>query len=221
MTTLPHVPPRTRLTVLTPERACLMVDFYLRNRAHLVPLGAQAGRASTPCAHWQTRLRDGCSHYFEAVPCNWWRSIPGGAGARHLQFHTNIVMGMFKACHLGYAIDKEHEGQGLMQEVVAAGIDHLFRERGLHRIMASYMPANLRRRAPRTAGVRGRRIRSGLSDDQRPLGDHVLTALINPLASRAVVEGGLAGDRHRFFTARSHICTPLIPLGIKACKIAP
>ena len=37
---------------------------------------------------------------------------------------TNIVMGMFKACHLGYAIDKEHEGQGLMQEVVAAGIDH-------------------------------------------------------------------------------------------------
>ena len=27
---------------------------------------------------------------------------------------------------------------------MAAGIDHLFRERGLHRIMASYMPANLR-----------------------------------------------------------------------------
>ena len=59
-----------------------------------------------------------------------------------------------------------------MQEVVAAGIDHLFRERGLHRIMASYMPREpAKRRAPgERLGSSRRGIRSGLSDDQRPLG---------------------------------------------------
>ena len=68
---------------------------------------------------------------------------PREAGARHLHF-TNIVMGMFKACHLGYTIDKEHEGQGLMREVVAAGIDRLFRGRAC---IASW-PAT----CPRTCG---------------------------------------------------------------------
>ena len=57
-----------------------------------------------------------------------------------------------------------------MQEVVAAGIDYLFRERGLHRIMASYMPANLRSGALLERLGFEQEVRSGLSDDQRPLG---------------------------------------------------
>ena len=36
--TLPHITTaRTRLTVLPPERAELMLDFYRRNRTHLQP----------------------------------------------------------------------------------------------------------------------------------------------------------------------------------------
>ncbi|GJA95297.1 hypothetical protein KAM358_31290 [Aeromonas caviae] len=68
-----------------------------------------------------------------------------------------------------------------MQEVVAAGIDHLFRERGLHRIMASYMPANLR------SGALLERLgfeQEGYARDYLMINgrweDHVLTALINP-----------------------------------------
>ena len=91
------------------------------------------------------------------------------------------MVGMFKACDLGYAIDQAHEGQGLMQEVVAAGIDYLFRERGLHRIMASYMPAN------RRSGALLARLgfeQEGYARDYLMINgrweDHILTALLNP-----------------------------------------
>lgn len=182
MTTLPHIAtPRTRLTVLTPERACLMVDFYLRNRAHLAPWEPRREESFYTLAHWQTRLRDGYGHYFEGSAVQLVALDPRGERVLATCNFTNIVMGMFKACHLGYAIDKEHEGQGLMQEVVAAGIDHLFRERGLHRIMASYMPANLR------SGALLERLgfeQEGYARDYLMINgrweDHVLTALINP-----------------------------------------
>ena len=68
-----------------------------------------------------------------------------------------------------------------MQEVVAA-MSITCWEQGLHRIMASYVPANLRSGAllERLGFEQGRVTLPGLSDDQRPLGGPVLTALINP-----------------------------------------
>ena len=68
-----------------------------------------------------------------------------------------------------------------MHEVVTAGIDYLFGERGLHRIMAGYMPANLR------SGALLERLgfeREGYAKDYLMINgrweDHVLTALLNP-----------------------------------------
>ncbi len=68
-----------------------------------------------------------------------------------------------------------------MQEVVGAGIAYLFREHGLHRVMASYMPANLR------SGTLLERLgfeREGYARDYLMINgrweDHVLTARLNP-----------------------------------------
>lgn len=57
---------------------------------------------------------------------------------------TNIVRGVFQACHLGFSGDAEFEGQGLMFEGLSSVIDYSFQELALHRIMASYKPDNLR-----------------------------------------------------------------------------
>lgn len=81
MTTLPHIAtPRTRLTVLTPERACLMVDFYLRNRAHLSPWEPRREESFYTLAYWQTRLRDGYGHYFEGSAVQLVALDPRGGG---------------------------------------------------------------------------------------------------------------------------------------------
>jgi ribosomal-protein-alanine N-acetyltransferase len=58
--------------------------------------------------------------------------------------YTNIVRGPFQACHLGYQIDRDHEGRGLMREALEALNAFAFDEMGLHRIMANYIPTNER-----------------------------------------------------------------------------
>jgi [ribosomal protein S5]-alanine N-acetyltransferase len=172
---------RTRLTVLTPERACLMLDFYLRNREHLRAWEPVRDESFYTLDHWRQRLRDGYSQFFDGSAVQLVALDPRGERVLATCNFTHIVMGMFKACHLGYAVDKEYEGQGLMQEVVGAGIDYLFREQGLHRIMASYMPQNHR------SGALLERLgfeREGLARDYLMINgrweDHILTALINP-----------------------------------------
>jgi len=57
---------------------------------------------------------------------------------------TQIFYGAFKACYLGYKIDFQYQGKGLMQEALKCAIDFMFEKQDLHRIMANYMPANIR-----------------------------------------------------------------------------
>ncbi len=54
-----------------------------------------------------------------------------------------IMRGVFQNAYLGYWIDAEHQGQGLMTEAVEAGVAFAFREAGLHRVQAAVMPRNV------------------------------------------------------------------------------
>ncbi|MFT6928193.1 MAG: ribosomal-protein-alanine N-acetyltransferase [Psychromonas sp.] len=53
---------------------------------------------------------------------------------------TNIVLGVFQACHLGYSINMQDQGKGLMFEMLNVSIGYVYAQYGLHRIMANYMP---------------------------------------------------------------------------------
>jgi ribosomal-protein-alanine N-acetyltransferase len=95
--------------------------------------------------------------------------------------YTNIIRGAFHACHLGYQVAREQEGQGLMAEALRATNGYMFRDRRLHRIMANFRPENGRSRqlAQRLGFVEeGRAARYLFIDGTWR--DHVLTALVNP-----------------------------------------
>ncbi|WP_017410625.1 ribosomal protein S5-alanine N-acetyltransferase [Aeromonas hydrophila] len=179
---LPHLcTARCQLTILPPERADLMLDFYLRNRAHLAPWEPSRDESFYTLSHWHGRLRDSYGQFFNGSGVHLVALDPHGEQVIATCNFTNILMGAFKACHLGYAIDQAHQGQGLMQEIVEAGIDYLFREHGLHRIMAGYMPSNLR------SGALLERLgfeREGYAKDYLMINgcweDHILTARLNP-----------------------------------------
>jgi ribosomal-protein-alanine N-acetyltransferase len=94
--------------------------------------------------------------------------------------YTNIVRGTFQSCHLGYALASRYEGSGLMYEALTLTIDYMFREMGLHRIMAGYLPRNersgalLARLGFEKEGYARRYLKiNGIWED------HVLTSLIN------------------------------------------
>ena len=93
---------------------------------------------------------------------------------------TNIVKGPFQACNLGYAVAKTREGHGIMTAVVKKGIEIMFKEYGLHRIMANYMPGNARsaRLLERCGFVREGYAKAYLKIAGR-WEDHVLTSLVN------------------------------------------
>jgi len=57
---------------------------------------------------------------------------------------SNIVHGAFQACNLGYSISEKNQGTGLMFEMLQASIEYVFTEYNLHRVMANYIPSNIR-----------------------------------------------------------------------------
>lgn len=92
-----------------------------------------------------------------------------------------IHRGPFQACYLGYALDAELQGRGLMFEALQPAIGYAFDGLKLHRIMANYMPTNAR------SGALLRRfgfVVEGYARDYLLIDgawrDHVLTSLTRP-----------------------------------------
>jgi len=117
-----------------------------------------------------------------------------GTAMRFLVFHTDhgatpiakiyysqIFRGHFHACYLGYAMDHEFAGKGLMTKALGLTIEYMFDGLNLHRIMATYLPEN---------GASGRVLEKlgfvieGTAKDYLQINgvwrDHVLTSLTNP-----------------------------------------
>ena len=53
-----------------------------------------------------------------------------------------ILLGAFRNAYLGYWIDREHQGKGLVTEAVRATTGFAFVTAGLHRVQAAVMPRN-------------------------------------------------------------------------------
>jgi ribosomal-protein-alanine N-acetyltransferase len=97
---------------------------------------------------------------------------------------SNIIRGSFQACHLGYAIARSHEGKGIMFEAASAGIDYMFTQRKLHRVMANYIPHNARSAQLLTRlGFEREGYAKAYLKINGAWEDHVLTALINPTST--------------------------------------
>lgn len=136
---------RCLLMLLQPEHAHLLLAYQHRNAAHLAPweparnaddstlLNTCQGAAERSAQ----RYADGAAVQFIAIE----RQSQTMVAACNF---TNIVRGAFQACHLGYSVDQDWQGQGLMREVLQAGMDYMFGTVGLHRVMANHMPSNVR-----------------------------------------------------------------------------
>jgi ribosomal-protein-alanine N-acetyltransferase len=135
---------RTIMMIPAPEQAPLLQAYRSNNRAHLAP--------------WEpARSQD---YFTEASASRWLEEsialARAGSGLRFVAFDrtsgeavatcsfTNIVRGIFLACHLGFSVAASRQGTGLMREVTQAGIAHMFDQEGLHRIMANHLPHNVR-----------------------------------------------------------------------------
>ena len=173
---------RLVLTIPAAGDAGRMLDYVLRNKEHLGPWEPIKTDEYYTLEHCSDRLslavrefEDGKS--LRLILLN--RGDQSGPVQGTCDF-TNIVRGVFCAAHLGYGLDKDAEGKGLMYEALTAAIAYVFDTMNLHRVMANYIPTN--ERSGRLLRRLGFTVEGYGRDYIRIAGkwqDHILTALIN------------------------------------------
>ncbi|HTV23190.1 MAG TPA: GNAT family N-acetyltransferase [Polyangiaceae bacterium] len=143
MPALPHIQlDRFIIRLGRVEDAGAALDYYERNRAHLAATSPLRAALFYTEEYWRAALPSARAG-FEAdrqMQCFLF-DAERAVGVLNL---SNFVRGAFHACHLGYSIDAELQGRGLMTQAVGRVVDFAFTELGMHRVMANYLPDNTR-----------------------------------------------------------------------------
>lgn len=173
---------RLSLQALTQEDAPRIAEYVTANREHFAESGPKNAAAYYSEQFWETQVAELA------------RAEELGTSVHRLLYSLDdgeerlvgkcafsaIVRGPMQAAYLGYGLDKHFVGKGLMEEALRTLIPYMFGRQNLHRIMANYMPSNVR------SGALLHRlgfVKEGLAKDYLLINgtwrDHVLTSLTN------------------------------------------
>jgi ribosomal-protein-alanine N-acetyltransferase len=93
---------------------------------------------------------------------------------------SNVVRGAFQSCFLGYRLDQDCQGRGLMTEALRRSIPLAFHHLHLHRIEANVMPKNMAsRRVVEKLGFREEGLASRYLKIYGKWEDHIHYALVS------------------------------------------
>ena len=172
---------RTVLTIPEPSAAPRVLDYFVRNKARLEPVSPPWAEDFFTPEYWRRRLTVARDEFLADTSLRLYVSLPGDDRIVGAISFTQFFRLALQRCILGYSIDGELEGQGLLREGLEAAIAYVFDELGFHRIEANYMPTNER------SGNLLKRLGfvvEGYARDYLFLGDrwrvHVMTSKTNP-----------------------------------------
>lgn len=173
---------RTTITAAIPADSAALARYSVRNADHLAPWEPERPEGYHSESAWYTRL------VANAAEVRAGRYLPlvarkhGETEIAAVVNLSNIVRGVFQACTVGFSVDAELEGQGVMREVMDAALGHALGDMGLNRVMANHLPENMR-----SAGLLHRLgfEREGYAKRYLQIAgewrDHVLTARVAPV----------------------------------------
>ncbi len=172
------------LTLPSPRYAPAVLDYFVRNGEYLSPWSPPVPDSFFSEDFWTERLAKNRQELQLTRSLRLFLVGEKQGEVLGACSFTDIVRGAFRSCHLGYSIDRQQQGRGVMTKVLRVAIPFVFEELRLHRIEANYMPTNER------SGAVLRRLGfdvNGYARDYLFISgawrDHVLTSLTNPDAS--------------------------------------
>ena len=174
---------RLLLRAAEPAQADAVCDFHVRNRAHFAPWDPPTGEAFFTAAFQAERLQQAAEAFAAGTGYRYWLTLHEApervVGSVHF---SQIARGAFHNAVLGYALDAELQGRGLMTEALRAGIAEMFSPAvNLHRVQASHRPDNTRSAATlRRLGFHAEGLARQVLFIDGAWRDHVVTALLNP-----------------------------------------
>ncbi|WP_373897164.1 GNAT family N-acetyltransferase [Haloimpatiens sp. FM7315] len=130
------------LKVLTPEDADRVLNYYLKNKKHLMAFEPMRDDEFYTLEHHKKNLIERYKNYLNGSGIDF--GIFKGNKFLGIIKISNVVYGVFKSAFVGYSIDGEQEGKGYMTEALKLVIKYSFEELGLHRIEASTLIDNKR-----------------------------------------------------------------------------
>lgn len=156
-----------------------LADYYSINRRFLISWEPTRDKSHYLASGWDHRLRymgelhrqESAFHFILLTLTE--NEIIGVAN------FSNVIRGAFNACFLGYSVGEKWQGKGYMSEALTETLRYMQRQQGMHRIMANYMPHNLRsgRLLAKHGFEREDYAKNYLKINQE-WRDHILTALI-------------------------------------------
>ncbi len=174
--------PRTIIGLAREGDAAAIVSYYSTNRARFEPVDPERAPIFYQDRFWRAQVRQNEDDYIAdralrlfIFPRSDRGRVIGTIGL------SNFARGAAQCCTLGYSIDGDLEGRGVMSEALRVVIAHAFGAMHFHRIEANYLPQNER------SGNLLRRLGfvvEGYSRDYLRINgawrDHIRAALINP-----------------------------------------
>ena len=185
---------RTRIRPLDPHVLTALQDYYLRNANHLDRWEPARPAHFHHADSWHKRYKIDKAEMKAGRSLKWVALQPAGDRVIGVCNYTQIYRGPFQSGTLGFSIDAECQGEGLMHEIADRTLRFMFEKVGLHRIAATHMPAN-----HRSAKLLDRLgfAKEGLAPAYLKIAgrweDHVLRAKINPADIAAESIDTLAG----------------------------
>lgn len=174
---------RLYMHVPTAADAHVYAEYYRRNSEHLRPWEPLHAPNIGEREFWEKLLPAYRDEYLAGAGLRFAMRLADDRsgdllGLCHIM---QIQRGASFSCVIGYSVDEQMQGRGYMTEALAATVEHAFSVLQLHRIQATYLPANIRSaRILRKLGfaVEGY-VRDFLFIDGA-WRDHISVALVNP-----------------------------------------
>jgi len=168
-----------------PGHERIMSQYFKNNEDHLKRWSPLVPRDHHSIEAWASRLKERESEYEKELSAHFIGTDESESQVIGSCSLSNVVRGVFQACHMGYSVAESYEGQGYMKGIASHAIEFAFSKFRIHRIMANYMPANERSEGLLKAlgfEQEGYAKQYILINGQWE--DHVLTSLINPRSAR-------------------------------------
>lgn len=130
------------LKLLTPEYAENLYKYYMRNKEHLKPFEPARDDSFYTLELQRKDILESYKQFLNGTCVNL-GIFKDDSFIGKLKI-SNIVMGVFKNCFVGYSIDKDEQGKGYMKEALNLVVKYCFEDLKLHRIEATTLVDNVR-----------------------------------------------------------------------------
>ncbi|WP_212112720.1 ribosomal protein S5-alanine N-acetyltransferase [Bartonella queenslandensis] len=135
---------RTISTLIGLEDVVELSSYFLRNVNYLRPFEPSRSDDYHSLTAWETRAGTFAYESAQGQAYRYAVRLKNENTIIGVVNFTNVVRGVFQACHLGFSLDEKQQGKGLMFESLSALIAHIFDVYHLHRVMANYRPENIK-----------------------------------------------------------------------------